>query len=190
MDTPKQPHVIKQKIDNVMSLSIFESVKHRLPWLVIGLIGGILAAKVVQGFEATIAKHLFLTAFIPLIVYMSDAVGTQMESFVIRDFVLHPKFNFIHYFFKQLTVIGCIATILSTALFLFGYILYGQTAGIVLGLSLFFSITSSVVTGLILPDIFERLKLDPANASGPIATIIQDLLSVSIYFTVASLLLG
>jgi magnesium transporter len=59
----------------------------------------------------------------------------------------------------------------------------------VLGIALFFATISSVVTGLIIPYLFGKLKLDPANASGPIATTLQDVFSVLVYFTVALLIL-
>ena len=59
----------------------------------------------------------------------------------------------------------------------------------VLGLALIAAITTSVITGLIVPYIFSRLKLDPADPSGPLGTILQDILSIVAYFVIATLLL-
>ena len=88
-------------IDNIFHLSLKVAIRHRLPWLGLGLFGGILASGIVGNFEEIISKNLVLAAFIPLIVYMSDAVGTQMESFAIRDFALHKNLNFFKYFLRQ-----------------------------------------------------------------------------------------
>lgn len=181
----------KEQIDNVMTLPLMTLIAHRLPWLILGLAGGIAASQIVGGFKETLEKNIILAAFIPLIVYMSDAVGTQMEAFVIRDFALHPKFKFRQYFVRQLTVITSIGIVLSTLLyFATDFLLTTSKVSMVLAISLFFSVLSSVFSGLILPNVFEKLKLDPANASGPIATILQDIVSVLVYFSVARLILG
>jgi magnesium transporter len=176
--------------DNVLKIPLTRSLEHRLPWLLLGLLGGLLAAVIISRFEHTLAQNLVLAAFIPLMVYMADAVGTQMEAFIIRDLAVNPGLNFLTYLLRHFLVtvlIGCITTAL---LVIISWFLYGNLKiGLVLGLSLFFAITSSVLTGLCVPYMFGRLRLDPANASGPVATIIQDLLSVTIFFLVASWLL-
>lgn len=177
-------------IDKVLDLSVTKLFGHRIPWLLIGLLGGFVVAGVIRFFEKTLAQNLILAAFIPLIVYMADSTRVQMEAFVIRDSAIEPKLNFRKYFFKQLSVVVLVALLISSALFLFSLISYKNLAlGVTLGIALFAAILSSTFTGLIIPLFFSKLKLDPANASGPIATIIQDILSVTIYFAIASLLL-
>lgn len=157
--------------------------------MIIGLAGGILASKIVENFEAVLSENLILAAFIPLIVYISDAVGTQMEAFVIRDMALH-HLKFIKYFFRQLLVVSIIASILALSLFTYFVVSGGEKQiALVLGVSLFAAIMSSLFSGLIIPYLFRWIKLDPANASGPIATIIQDLMSIFIYFLIANRLL-
>jgi magnesium transporter len=182
----------KYDIDDILKISIRKSVFHRLPWLIIGLIGGILTARIVDAFEVTLEKNIFLAAFIPLIVYMSDAVGTQMEAFAIRDFAIQSHLDFIRYFVRQMVVVTLIGFILSIGLF--GICIFlldqGRAVGLVLGISLFAAVMSSLLTGLFIPYIFRRIRLDPANASGPIATIIQDLISVMIYLSIAQIFLG
>jgi magnesium transporter len=187
----KKPEKKSQAVDNIMRLTLRRSIKHRLPWLFIGLLGGVLSAGIVKSFEDTLSENLILAAFIPLIVYMSDAVGTQMESFVIRDSALHEYLNFSKYFMKHLFVVVIIGTILSWFLFFFVLVFDKDVIlGLAISLAMFLSILSSVFTGLILPRVFRKYALDPANASGPVATIIQDLLSITIYFTIATLFLG
>jgi magnesium transporter len=167
------------------------SLRHRLPWLLLGLLGGLLIAGVVESFEATLSRHLALAAFIPLVVYMSSAVGTQMEAYVIRDLAIDGRLVPWGYALRQLRVVLCIALVCSLLLGAGLSVAYDSLRfGLTLGLSLCFAIVSSVVTGLGFPFLFHRLGLDPADASGPIATIAQDFLSVFIYFSVATLLLG
>lgn len=180
----------KGSFDDLIRLPVLQSIKHRLPWLLIGLLGGLLAAGIIGGFEETLSQNLILAAFIPLIVYMADAVGTQMEAFIIRDLAVNPTLSFLKYFLKQISAVSLIGIVTSVFLSLISFALYGNALiSIVLGISLFFAIISSVFSGLIIPYLFGKLKLDPANASGPIATIIQDVFSVLVYFVVASLIL-
>ncbi len=184
-------HPAHAVVDNIFEIPLWKAVQHRLPWLLIGLVGGIVTAHFVGFFEKTIEKNLILTSFIPLVVYMSDAVGNQMEAFVIRDFAISQTLKFSRYFLRQLAIVLAIALIISVAMVGLGYFLYRDWAiSGVLGISLVLAILSSVFTGLIIPFVFRRAKVDPANASGPIATIIQDFLSVIIYFGIASWVLG
>ena len=181
---------MRNSTDNVLTISVWKSLRHRLPWLIIGLFGGILAAKIVGYFEDTIEQNLILATFIPLIVYMADAAKTQMEIFIIRDLATNPELKFKKYFFKQLIVILSLATITSAILAIIGKFLYQDIkVTMILGVGLFCAILSSVFSGLIIPYLFSKLKVDPANASGPIATIIQDISSIVIYFLIASWLL-
>ncbi|MGQ9688877.1 MAG: magnesium transporter [Desulfobaccales bacterium] len=176
--------------DNVLQLSILKSLEHRTPWLFLGLMGGMLAAGIIGQFEHTLQQNLILAAFIPLMVYMADAVGTQMEAFIIRDLAVNPNLDFGHYLLRQMLIVGLIGIASSLLLLALVLLLY-RTAqvGLVLAMSLFLAIFSSVLTGLVVPYGFGKLRLDPANASGPVATIIQDIFSVTILFLVASWLL-
>lgn len=176
--------------DNVATIPLGASLVHRLPWLLIGIVGGVLIAGIIGQFERTLEQNLILAAFIPLLVYIADAVGTQMEAFIIRDLAVDPSFKFPRYFARQLLVIGAIALITGAALSAFTAAWYRDfRLSLVLGISLIITILSSVVTGLLIPFAFNKLKQDPAVASGPIATIIQDALSVLIYFSIAAWLL-
>lgn len=174
-------------VDNVLTDSLSVSIRHRLPWLLLGLVGGILAAGIIKYFEDLLAQHLILAAFIPLIVYIADAVGTQMEAFIIRDLALNPHLDFMKYLSRHLTVTTFIGLLLSILLYGATLVIYGNArVSVVVSIALFLAIVSSLVTGLVVPFLFGKLKFDPANASGPTATIIQDMVSVLVYFMVAS----
>lgn len=176
--------------DDVLKLPVTKSLEHRTPWLLLGLLGGVLAAGIIGQFEATLQKNLILAAFIPLMVYMADAVGTQMEAFIIRDLAVNPDLNFLQYLGRQFIIVILVGLLTSGLLLAISLTWYRNVkVSLVLALSLFLAIASSVVTGLLIPYLLGRLKQDPANASGPLATIVQDILTVTIFFLIASWLL-
>lgn len=180
----------KGKIDNIFNLPLIASLKHRLPWLIAGLLGGIITAGIVSSFEQILSQKLILVAFIPLVMYMAGASGTQMLAFIIRDLAMNPPFRLAPYFLRHALVVLCIGIIISTLLFGISFLLYNTvTISFVLGIALFLAIVSSLLTGLLVPYAFNKLKLDPANASGPIITIVQDIISIVVYLSIASLIL-
>lgn len=183
----RHPEAVRE---NVLTLPILRSFLHRTPWLLLGLLGGMLSAHIIGIFETTLTSHLVLASFIPLVVYMSDAVGTQMEAFLIRDLAVEHDLPFRRYVLRQFLVVLLLAATISAFLFFLTFVFARDRAvASVLGIALFLAITSSVFTGLLIPYGFSKLKLDPADASGPVATILQDVLSVTIYFAVATALL-
>lgn len=173
--------------DDIMNLPVKTSLLHRLPWLFIGLLGGLLGASIITNFKTTLEENLILAAFIPLVVYTASAVGMQMQAFYIRDIVINPKFNFSHYFKRQLSVVILLAIIISISLWTIAFGIYQEfTLAAILGIALFATVLSSLITGLIIPYLFNKINLDPANASGPIGTITQDIISLTIYLTIAT----
>ncbi|MDD4996042.1 MAG: magnesium transporter [Patescibacteria group bacterium] len=170
--------------------SVLKSFTHRIPWLLLGLIGGLLIAKIIGFFTTSLEKNILLAAFIPLIVYISGAAGTQIQTLIIRELALSPKLLFKKYFLKQLVTTVLVAIVCGFLLSLITFVIYQKISlGIILGISIFFAISSAIFSGLIIPYIFNKIKIDPAIASGPLGTIIQDTLSVVIYFSVANFLL-
>lgn len=183
-------HRAHVEYDNLLKTSTWQSVKHRILWLFIGLAGGFLAAHIIGSFEQILQQNLIIASFIPLVAYIANAVGTQLETFAIRDFALFRKVNFSKYFFKQLFIVFLIAIVLGTTATVMAAILYQQPhISFILGIAVFIAIISSIITGLFIPFQFRKWKSDPANGSGPIGTIVQDILSVTIYFLVATWLL-
>ena len=177
-------------MDDIIAIPLMRAVKHRIPWLLIGLIGGLVAAGIVGSFEETLEQNIILASFIPLVVYIADSVRTQLEAFTIRDITLYKKLDMKKYFGKQMAIIIITAAILSITIMVAGTILnYADGVSMVLGAAIFTAITSSVVTGIGIPFLFRQFRIDPANASGPIGTILQDILSVFIYFTIATFIL-
>lgn len=183
----RHPHAVSS---SVMELTLGQSLRHRLPWLIIGMLGGLLSAAVIKLFEETLARNLVLASFIPLVVYMSGAVAVQTQAYIIRDIALGRVESFARYLVRQLSIVFLIALVIGALLTGAAYLIHGHTGvSVTLGLTLAAAIGSSVFTGLLTPFLFSRANLDPADASGPITTIIQDLLSVAIYLGIATAVL-
>ncbi len=166
-------------------------IKSRLPWLVLGVLGGTLAASVITGFEEILSKVLALAAFIPVLVYMSDAVGTQSEALIIRSIALEPKLPIKSYLVREFKIASALALICGALISFVAYIGWGTYfLGIVVGLSMFLSIIIAVLISTLLPLAFRKINSDPAIATGPFATMISDIATLTIYFAVAISFLG
>lgn len=173
-----------------MKIDYFKEIKTRVLWLLIGLLLSLGIAQVIKGFEGTLQDNLILASFIPLVVYMSDAVGTQMEAIIIRRLNSKGRFSFIKFFRQQALIVVTVALVIgAVAGVVTGVVDHSRELGLVIGLSLFFGILSSLATGTVLPYLFWKLHDDPAEASGPVATVIQDFFSILIFFLFAQTLL-
>jgi len=167
---------------------ILTSVKSRFPWLFLGLIGGILSTILVERFSHTLETKLALAFFIPVIVYMNAAVGTQTQTIFVRYSFLE-RIGFRKSLFYEIRVAATVGVILSLTIFTFTALWLDAHLAIIVSLSMFFGILSSALIGTLIPWFLQKAGKDPAIGSGPFTTIIQDLLSISIYFTIASALL-
>ena len=184
-------HQDNGNVDNILRISLMQAFLHRIPWLLVGLGGGLFAALVMSFFEKTLEQNIILALYIPLMVYMAGAVSSQMNIFLIRDLALfHGEFNHRRYFLRQFVVSSFIGISTAIVLIIMTFILHSNLkVSTVLGISLVTTISSASISGLIVPYILYFLKQDPANASGPVSTIIQDIISIVIFFAVARLLL-
>ncbi len=166
-------------------------VRSRLPWLIIGVIGGILAASLISLFEELLASFIALASFIPVMVYMSDAAGTQSEALIIRSMALDSKLSFRSYLVREIKISLIIA--LASGAFA-GLLAFLTRQNIILGAIIFFamflSIIASVLIATVTPQIFRKINFDPAVATGPLATIISDIATLAIYLAVAMILLN
>ena len=162
----------------------------RLPWLLVGLGGGILAAMTVGSFEDIIKDYMILTFFLPLVVYMSDAVAGQTLTIFIRAMALDHRFSIKRYLLRELGLGLSIASILGFILAAISLFWLNDSAlSFVLGIALFFSVLVAVSVALLMTLALKFFKKDPAVGSGPFATIVIDIITIFIYFSVASLFL-
>jgi len=158
--------------------------------LIFGLFGGLFAAQIVTFFEGPLKIHFVLAAFIPLIVYMADAVGVQAQTLFIRNLALDSRLDARKYFLKEIKISLVIALILGGLLAAISFLWFGLlNIGIILGISLFLTVICACLIAVLVPWLLQGLKKDPAIGSGPFATIVRDILTLAIYFSVASLML-
>jgi magnesium transporter len=158
---------------------------HRLPWLVLGLGGAILTADLVGRFEALLRINMMLAFFMPGIVYLADAVGTQTETVIVRGLSLGvPIRRMVGR--EALTGLGIGFALGAIATPLVWWRWSDAELALSVGLSVFGASSTSTAAAMILPWVFNRLSFDPAFGSGPLATVIQDLLSIWIYLVVTT----
>ncbi len=185
-------HKSHLKYENTLAVPFFLSIVHRLPWLIIGLIGISLAAIFISMFETTLESYLILAFFMPAIVYMSSALGIQHQMLFIRDLaVLGKEINIKLYFLRQMIIGLLLGLILSFIVFFIILLFWKQPyIAFVIAASMFITLIVSSFTALMTPLIMNKSNLDPALGSGPFAAIVSDITSIVIYFAIAYLLLG
>jgi magnesium transporter len=182
-------HRVGEEYTSITS-SAWVMMRSRLPWLIVGVLGGTAAASVVTSFEELLSKFLVLAAFIPVLVYMSDAVGTQSEALIIRSVALDPELPLGGYIIREFKVAAMLAVVCGFLISIVAVVGWGEYfLGAVVGLSMLVSIIAAVCISTFLPLVFRRFNYDPAVATGPLATIISDITTLGIYFSVAILLL-
>jgi magnesium transporter len=123
-------------------------------------------------------------------VYISDAVGNQTEMLVVRALGRDKDFSIMHYLARELSVGFVISAILAFLILGLSYVwLHDVTMSVTLAIAIVATTLFSIVFTVILPWLLKRIGFDPAVASGPLATVICDVSSVTIYLLVATALL-
>jgi magnesium transporter len=162
---------------------------HRLPWLILGLIGAMLTAVLLGAFEEKLADNLAVAFFLPGIVYLAAAVGVQTQTVSIRGLSVGVGIRKVAG--REVVTGMLVGGILALAILPAAWALRGDGAlAAAVALSVFVAGTIATVVALVFPWLLTRLRKDPAFGSGPLATVIQDLLSLTTYLVAVSLLLG
>ncbi|MBH0779357.1 magnesium transporter [Nocardia sp. NEAU-351] len=169
--------------------SVRRRLWHRLPWLLVGLAGSMLAAGVVDAFQAQLERQVLVAFFIPGIVYLADAVGTQTEALVIRGLSVGVGIRRIVW---RESVTGLLIGVLIAAAAYPITLVFWHDAAVsaAVSLSLLAACSVAAAVAMALPWAFSRLRVDPAFGSGPLATVLQDLISIFIYLWVSTAILG
>ena len=178
--------------DEKVDSNIIESIRSRLPWLVINLITAILAASVVSRFSATIEAVVALAAINPIIAGMGGNAGNQSMTIVVRAIALNELNgeNAKKVFFKEL-IVGMISGLTIGLLIGIGcQIVYGNFfLGIVTALSMLLNLIIATMVGYLVPVILVKLKVDPALASSIFVTTCTDCFGFFIFLSLATLVL-
>ncbi|BDC98578.1 magnesium transporter [Persicobacter psychrovividus] len=172
--------------------TIWKLSRSRLPWLIIGMGGGMLAAKFIASFEDDLAIIPVLAAFIPLITATGGNVGLQSSSLVVQS-LANPLAIRESLAVRLLKVFGvALLNGLVLNLIVFGInMAMGQSMALslVVAIALYTVVMLSSILGTMTPWVLDKMGVNPAMASGPFITIANDLLGLTVYFTVAHLLL-
>jgi magnesium transporter len=158
--------------------------RHRLPWLLVGLAGSAVATAAMAAFESTLSANIAVAFFVPGIVYLADAIGTQTEAIAVRRLSLTHA-GIAHLLAGELRTGLLLGATLALLSFLPVWLLLGDArlAGAV-ATAILAAGTMAAGLGLALPWWIARSGRDPAFGSGPLATVIQDVLSVLVYLGV------
>ena len=168
-------------------------LKGRLPWLIVGLFGGLLSAAVMDHFSPAFHKILALAFFVPVITAMGGNIGIQSSSLTVRGLATGE----IHLldawrrFFRELKVALLNGVICGALLGSIAGLWQGNPKlGLVVGVALIVSTTIAGTVGTGIPLVLKRLDIDPALAAGPFVTISNDILGLFIYLGLATALLS
>jgi magnesium transporter len=182
--------------------TVFTTIKKRLPWLVILLFINLITSSIIIGFEDELKLLPTLAIFMPLILNMAGNSGTQSLGIIIRLFAtnqLESKKEVFKHLLNELLTGLVNGVVIAIGLFLmvivFNFIkgqdfTTGLSFALVVALSINIALVVATLAGAIVPLVINALKIDPAVASGPFITTINDILSLLIYFSLASILIA
>jgi magnesium transporter len=171
---------------------IWSQTKARIPWLIIGLGGGLLGARFLGLFEAELQQITAIAFFIPLIMATGGNVGIQSSTIVVQNLAAPSAFE--DHLTKKLSKVLVVAIIngilLSAIVFLFVYLLNANDLALasVVSVALFSVVLIASMLGTIIPLLLDRLGINPALASGPFITTANDLVGLGVYFAVVHIL--
>ncbi len=164
---------------------IFEVIKARLPWIIVGIVAGLCLGLISSIFEGALNQYVALAYFVPVVAYIADSIGTQAEAITVRALAT-SKISYYLYLLRE----GLSGAILGAFVGLIGgigalFIAKSTQIAFVVGISLFAASAIASVLASAIPMLFKSFGKDPALGSGPLSTAIQDILSVFIYFIIA-----
>ena len=169
--------------------SAFKIAGIRLPWLLAAFVGGLAATGVIEQFEGILSQVLVLGAFLPVVMGMAGNVGVQSATVAVRGLATGAidVRDTVPLVLKELRVGLLLGTFYGLAVAAYGYLLHDSIKlGEVVGLTLLGNMTGAALLAVILPMFFQRMKVDPAVATGPFVTTAIDILGVLNYFLIAS----
>lgn len=163
-------------------------LRERLPWLLVGLVGSVLMTTLMAGFEGALEARLAIAFFVPALVYLADAIGTQTETIAVRYLLLKqaPLGRLLIGELGTGILIG-----LALGAFIFPAVLLGfgdVRLAVAVTLAVVAASAVATVIGMALPWLLSRIGRDPAFGTPPLSTVIQDMLSLLIYFAIVTVL--
>jgi magnesium transporter len=179
---------ISERIES--NSSIWRISRARLPWLLIGMVGGIFSAQVISRFESGISLVPSLAFFIPLITATGGNVGVQSSAIVVQSLAKgNDHFGSIMQKLLKEGLVGLLnGILLSLLIYGIAFVFASSTLGFVVSISLLVVVIFAAIIGTLIPLLLHKNNIDPALATGPFITTLNDVLGLFIYFTVGMLL--
>ena len=171
--------------------NIFTQTAARLPWLLIGMIGGLGNYLILGGFEGNLATNPKMALFIPLIGGTGGNVGIQSSAIIVQGLANNSlkEEDVLSQVFKEAVVALINASTISLIVFIYNFFFLGDRAVTAsVSLSLFAVVIFASIFGTIVPMTLDKLKIDPALATGPFITITNDIIGMMIYMFICSAL--
>ena len=180
--------------DDYLDQSVFNLAKKRIAWLLILMISATFTGSIMTHYESLLGQAIILTAFIPMIMDTGGNSGSQSSTLIISGLAtgeISTK-DWLKVFFKEFRVALVVSVVMSIVCFIKTMVVdkVSVPIGLVVSLTLIFTIVTAKLIGGMLPIIAKKLKLDPAIMAGPLITTVVDALSLLIYFEMAHIALG
>lgn len=178
--------------DDRVGSSLLVSLKSRIPWLLASFAGGTFGAAILGSYSVTLEKIVALAFFMPVVFGMGGNVGSQASTITVRGLATGElrHANLMTRVWKELSVGACLGILFAILLGMTSYLMFSEfRLSMVISVSIVSTMICASTLGAILPVIFEKCGFDPAIAAGPLVTTGNDILSICIYFSFASLLL-
>ncbi len=179
--------------DFVETKSIFKNIKMRMPWLFASCVGGIIASFIIGYFQESLSKLAYLAAFIPVIMGMGGNIGVQSATITVRGLAtgrlnIRDIWSVVS---KQLMVGLILGLLYGIIVGLVAQLKYSRELfALSVGIAVLCSMTMAALAGSLVPMTLAKINIDPAIASGPFVTTAIDIISVTLYFIIATTLLG
>jgi len=168
---------------------VWTAAYRRLPWLVLLLLIGLISGSIISVFENTLQQVVALAFFMPMIAGMTGNTGTQSLAVVVRGLVSRDinKNTALRLVMRELGVGIIIGATCGVLIAVIAYLWLGNPVlGLVVGSSLLITLVIGTLAGTVIPLMVYKMKIDPAVASGPLITTLNDIFSLTVYFGVAT----
>lgn len=179
--------------DDTLFERVKNSVTSRLPWLIITIFGGLLSATVLTSFQTTISANATLALFMPLLAGMGGNVGTQSSTITVRNIATHAieGIGIFKTLIHEISVGIFVGIVCSLLVATAAYFMQAEYhIAIIVGIAMWANMTTAAAIGTVVPLVFKKLGIDPAVASAPFITTTIDLTGLTIYFSLATIMMA
>jgi magnesium transporter len=179
--------------DTTLFNRVKNSIKSRLPWLIITIFGGILSSRVLSSYQETITANASLALFMPLLTGIGGNVGTQSSTITVRNIATHviEGTGILRTLIHEISVGLAVGLVCSLLVGVASIFLNGDyDIALIVGISMWVNMTAAATIGTIVPLVFKKIGVDPAVASAPFITTTIDVAALTIYFSLATFMLA